>query len=101
MGLCHAGCIRQRRLRQPGSAYLAERFPTEVRATAAGFCYHQGAIWGGLVAPILAYCATTYHIGYAIPMLVGTIGAALSFAIAIALGPETRGKELVADVVVA
>jgi SHS family lactate transporter-like MFS transporter len=28
-------------------SYLAERFPTEVRATAAGFCYHQGAVWGG------------------------------------------------------
>ena len=28
-------------------SYLAERFPTEVRATAAGFCYHQGAIWAG------------------------------------------------------
>ncbi len=82
-------------------SYLSERFPTEVRATAAGFCYHQGAVWGGLVAPILAWCATTYHLGYAIPMLVGTIGAALSFAAAIALGPETRGKQLVADVVVA
>jgi SHS family lactate transporter-like MFS transporter len=82
-------------------SYLSERFPTEVRATAAGFCYHQGAIWGGLVAPLLAYCATAFNLGYAIPMLVGTIGAALSFAIAIALGPETRGKELVSDVVLA
>ncbi len=82
-------------------SYLAERFPTEVRATAAGFCYHQGAIWGGLVAPILAYCATAFHIGYAIPMLVGTVVAALSFAIAIALGPETKGKELSAELVVA
>ena len=82
-------------------AYLAERFPTEVRATAAGFCYHQGAVWGGLTAPILAYLATTAGFGYVIPMLVGTIGAALSFAIAIAFGPETRGKELVADVVIA
>jgi SHS family lactate transporter-like MFS transporter len=72
-----------------------------VRATAAGFCYHQGAIWGGLVAPILAYAGTAYHIGYAIPMLVGTIAAALSFVIAIALGPETRGKVLVPDVVLA
>ena len=72
-----------------------------MRATAAGFCYHQGAIWGGLVAPILAYFATAWGLGYAIPMLVGTIAAALSFATAIALGPETRGKELVADVVVA
>jgi MFS transporter, SHS family, lactate transporter len=82
-------------------SYLAERFPTEVRATAAGFCYHQGAIWGGLVAPILAYAATAYHLGYAIPMLVGTIAAALSFVIAIALGPETKGKVLVPDVVLA
>jgi SHS family lactate transporter-like MFS transporter len=72
-------------------AYLAERFPTEVRATAAGFCYHQGAIWGGAVAPILAYAASHYHLGYAIPMLVGTVGAAASFCIAIALGPETKG----------
>jgi len=82
-------------------SYLSERFPTEVRATAAGFCYHQGAVWGGLTAPILAYLATTMHYGYVMPMLIGTIGAALSFALAIALGPETRGKELVADVVIA
>ena len=34
-------------------SYLAERFPTEVRATASGFCYHQGAIFGGLTAPII------------------------------------------------
>jgi SHS family lactate transporter-like MFS transporter len=26
-------------------AYLSERFPTEVPATAVAFCYHQGAIW--------------------------------------------------------
>jgi SHS family lactate transporter-like MFS transporter len=53
------------------------------------------------VAPILAYAATAYHLGYAIPMLVGTIGAALSFAVAITLGPETKGKALVPDLVVA
>jgi SHS family lactate transporter-like MFS transporter len=82
-------------------SYLSERFPTEVRATAAGFCYHQGAIWGGLVPPVLAYMATTYHVGYAIPMLVGTVVAALSFCVAVLLGPETKGKALVADVVVA
>jgi MFS transporter, SHS family, lactate transporter len=29
-------------------AYLSEPFPTEVRATAVGFRYHQGTIWGGL-----------------------------------------------------
>jgi hypothetical protein len=37
--------------------YLAERFPTEVRATATGFCYHQGAIFGGLVGTNAAVSA--------------------------------------------
>jgi SHS family lactate transporter-like MFS transporter len=82
-------------------AYLSERFPTEVRATASAFCYHQGAILGGLVAPVLAYFATTYQIGYAIPMLIGTVAAAFSVVVALAFSPETKGKELVADLVVA
>jgi SHS family lactate transporter-like MFS transporter len=82
-------------------AYLSERFPTEVRATASAFCYHQGAILGGLVAPVLAYFATTYQIGYAAPMLVGTVVAAFSVVIALSLSPETMGKELTADLVVA
>ena len=36
-------------------AYPSERFPTEVRATAVAFCFHQGAIWGrtDLTAPRL------------------------------------------------
>jgi MFS transporter, SHS family, lactate transporter len=82
-------------------AYLSERFPTEVRATGSAFCYHQGAILGGLVAPVLAYFATTYNVGYAVPMLIGTVVAAFSVVIALLLSPETKGKELVADLVVA
>ena len=39
--------------------YLSERFPTEVRATATGFCYHQGAIWAGFTAPVLTYFAVS------------------------------------------
>jgi SHS family lactate transporter-like MFS transporter len=80
-------------------SYLAERFPTEVRATAGAFCYHQGAILGGLVAPVLAYFATNYNVGYAIPMAVGTVVAAVSVVIALSLSPETKGQELVADLV--
>jgi MFS transporter, SHS family, lactate transporter len=81
--------------------YLAERFPTEVRATAGGFCYHQGAIFGGLVAPILTYLAVNMHLGFAIPMLIGTTAGAASFIVALLFSPETRGTELVADVVLA
>ncbi len=82
-------------------SYLAERFPTEVRATAAGFCYHQGAIFGGLVAPVLAYLAIDLHLGFAIPMMVGTLGGLVSFIAALLVGPETKGKVLVPDLVVA
>ncbi|HYZ40265.1 MAG TPA: MFS transporter, partial [Stellaceae bacterium] len=82
-------------------AYLAERFPTEVRATASGFVYHQGAIFGGLTAPIITYFAVNWHLGFAIPMLVGTAISALSVALAVLAGPETRGKELVPELVVA
>jgi MFS transporter, SHS family, lactate transporter len=82
-------------------AYLAERFPTEVRATAGGFVYHQGAIFGGLVAPVLAYLATSWQLGFAIPMLIGTTVACVSLILAMAVSPETRGKELVPDLIVA
>ena len=82
-------------------AYLAERFPTEVRATAGGFVYHQGAIFGGLVGPVLAYFATNWHLGFAMPMLVGTTVGCISVAMAILFSPETRGKVLSAELSVA
>jgi MFS transporter, SHS family, lactate transporter len=81
--------------------YLSERFPTEVRATAAGFCYHQGAIFGGLVGPVLAYFATDWHLGFALPMLIGTTIASVSLIAAMLISPETRGKEIVSDIVLA
>ena len=82
-------------------SYLAERFPTEVRATASGFCFHQGAIWGGLCSPIVTYFALNWHLGFGIPMAIGTIGGLISLLLALSVSPETRGKELVADVVLA
>jgi SHS family lactate transporter-like MFS transporter len=81
--------------------YLAERFPTEVRATASGFCYHQGAIFGGLTLPVLTYLAGTWHTGFAAPMLIGTVVGATSFIVALLFSPETRGKLLTAEVVLA
>jgi MFS transporter, SHS family, lactate transporter len=80
--------------------YLSERFPTEVRATASAFCFHQGAIFGGLVPLILTWFATHYEVGFALPMLIGTILGATSFALALLLGPETKGKVLVPDLVI-
>jgi MFS transporter, SHS family, lactate transporter len=68
---------------------------------AGGFVYHQGAIFGGLVGPILAYLATSWNIGFAIPMLIGTTVGCVSLIMAILFSPETRGKVLVADLQVA
>ena len=78
-------------------SYLSERFPTEVRATASGFVYHQGAIWGGLIAPVLTYMAVQMNMGFAMPMMISTILFLVIVVIAVLLGPETRGKTLTAD----
>jgi len=80
-------------------AYLNERFPTEVRATATAFCFHQGAIFGGLVPPALTFLAATLGTGLALPMLLGTAFGAGSFIIALLLGPDTKGKEIVPDLI--
>jgi len=60
------------------------RFPTEVRATASGFCYHQGAIWAGFTGPVLTYFAANRP-----------LGAAVVFVVTLLFSPETRGKEFV------
>jgi MFS transporter, SHS family, lactate transporter len=77
--------------------WLSERFPTEVRATAAGFVYHQGAVWGAAVAPLLTYFAVNRQMGFAQPMMYGTVGSLIVYVIAVYLGPETRGKVMTAD----
>jgi SHS family lactate transporter-like MFS transporter len=78
-------------------SYLSERFPTEVRATASGFVYHQGAIWGGLIAPVLTYFAVQMNMGFAMPMMISTMLFLVIVVISVLLGPETRGKKLTAD----
>jgi SHS family lactate transporter-like MFS transporter len=84
-------------------AFLNERYPTEVRATASAFSYHVGAIAGGLVPPILTFFATSpsWNLGFAIPMLIGAMFGLVNFVVALLLGPETRGTEMVADLVIA
>ena len=82
-------------------AYLNERYPTEVRATASAFSYHVGAIAGGLVPPILTYFAVDWQIGFAVPILIGTMLGLVNFIAALLLGPETKGHEMVPDLVIA
>jgi SHS family lactate transporter-like MFS transporter len=82
-------------------SYMTERFPTEVRATASAFCYHLGTIFGGIVPPLITYFAVDYNLGFSIPMLVGCVIGAVSWCLALYLGPETRGKEMSAELVLA
>jgi MFS transporter, SHS family, lactate transporter len=77
--------------------WLSERYPTEVRATAAGFVYHQGAVWGAFMAPMLTYFAVNQGMGYAKPMMYTTIITTVVYIIAVYLGPETKGKVMTAD----
>ena len=78
-------------------SYSAERFPTEIRATAAAFCYHMGAIVGGFVPPVLTYFAVQKGMGFAVPMLITTVGGLVSFVVTLFFSPETKGQHLVAD----
>ncbi|MGA9866979.1 MAG: MFS transporter [Acetobacteraceae bacterium] len=80
-------------------SYLSERFPTEVRATAAGFCYHQGAIWAGFAGPLLTAWAIGLPDGFVMPMLITTLGAGIVFIVTLLFGPETKGKVLTGDLV--
>jgi MFS transporter, SHS family, lactate transporter len=80
---------------------MNERFPTEVRATASAFCYHIGTILAGIVPPIVTFFALNYHLGFSTPMLAGCLIGTGSFCLALFLGPETKGKELVPDLVLA
>jgi len=82
-------------------SHMNERFPTEVRATAAAFCYHIGTILGGLVPPVVTYFALTYDLGFSIPMLIGCLIGGGSWCLALYFGPETKGKEMVPDLVLA
>ena len=76
---------------------MTERFPTEVRSTAIGFCYHFGAVIGSFVPPAISYFAVEQHMGFAMPMLIGTWTGSASVIGALLISPETKGKVFVSD----
>jgi MFS transporter, SHS family, lactate transporter len=95
-GMCAGGGMQGQMV-----PYLNERFPTEIRATASAFCYHQAAIWGGFVPLILTLLAAHFGTGLAVMMIVGTWIGSAAWATAAFYGPETKGRVLVPDLVVA
>ena len=73
--------------------YLAERFPTAVRAAGAGFAYQAG---GGLAAvtPTIIGMLEDRGMPLASAMTWCTAVSGLLVIVLLALGPETRGREL-------
>jgi MFS transporter, SHS family, lactate transporter len=95
-GLCAGGGMQGQMV-----PYLNERFPTEIRATASAFCYHQAAFFGGFVPLALTWMAEHWGTGLSTPMILGTWIGSIAWAAAAFWGPETKGKVLVPDLVVA
>jgi MFS transporter, SHS family, lactate transporter len=81
--------------------YLNERFPTEIRATATAFCYHQAAIFGSFVPLILTASAEYFGTGLAEPTIVATWIGCVAWSLAAYYGPETKDTVMVPDLVVA
>jgi MFS transporter, SHS family, lactate transporter len=77
-------------------AYLTERFPTVARAAGAGFAYHVGAALGSFTPTIVGHLQDRgLPLATAMAACIATSGVLL--IVLIWLGPETRGKEFIAD----
>jgi len=49
------------------------------------------------MGPSISYSAVERHMGFATPMLIGTMVGAVSVVIALLISPETKGKVFVSD----
>jgi MFS family permease len=75
-------------------SFMTELFPSRVRGSAQGFCYNFGRGIGALFPTLVGYLSTTLGLGTAIGIFaVAAYGLVL---VAVAMLPETRGKELLA-----
>ena len=57
-----------------------------------------GLFLAGFVPPLLTYLAVERGLGFAMPMLYGTVSGAVIVVIALWASPETKGINLSADV---
>jgi hypothetical protein len=73
-------------------ATFAELFPTRVRATGQGFSYNTGRAVGSLVPTVGGIAAPSVGLGEA--MGVCAASSYVLVLLAVALLPETRGREL-------
>ena len=79
----------------PMGAFLTELFPSRVRGSGQGFSYNFGRGIGALFPALVGYLSARISLGGAIAIF--SLSAYLVMIVAVALLPETRGKELVAE----
>ncbi|MEO8164749.1 MAG: MFS transporter, partial [Betaproteobacteria bacterium] len=73
-------------------AFFTELFPSRVRGSGQGFSYNFGRGIGALFPALVGYMSASMSLGSAIGIFAG--GAYVLVIIAVALLPETRGKQL-------
>lgn len=73
-------------------AFFTELFPSRVRGSGQGFAYNFGRGIGALFPALVGFMSATMPLGAAIGLFAGI--AYVVVIIAVALLPETRGKEL-------
>ena len=76
----------------PVGAFFTELFPSRVRGSGQGFSYNIGRAIGALFPTLVGYLSKTMALGHAIAMF--AVSAYLVMIVAVAVLPETRGKEL-------
>jgi MFS family permease len=75
-------------------SFMTELFPSRVRGSAQGFCYNFGRGVGALFPTAVGYLSQALGLGIAIGIF--AVVAYVLVLIAVALLPETRGKQLLA-----
>lgn len=73
-------------------AFFTELFPSRVRGSGQGFAYNFGRGIGALFPALVGFMSATMPLGAAIGIFAG--GAYVVVIVAVALLPETRGKQL-------
>ena len=76
----------------PMGAFLTELFPTRLRGSGQGFSYNAGRGIGAAFPPLVGYLSARIPLGRAIALF--ALSAYLLMIVAVALLPETKGREL-------
>ncbi|RSS81837.1 MFS transporter [Streptomyces sp. WAC06614] len=72
-------------------SFLAELYPTALRATGQGFTYNTGRAVGAFFPTLVGFLAASWGVGGA--LVFGAVGYAIAVLALLGL-PETRGREL-------